>query len=143
MLKKLCKILLAGAALLAGAVVLPFLLGPAADDLALGRYRSEVLENLALPPGTGVVEVVSGCGNTSGTGNHTELYVGILVKTSLSEEAWAALCPDSRSVSAQGPDTPAMGGLGLSFAQLETAEGVYILEFSTPAPFSDFDLRGH
>lgn len=124
-------------------VILPFIAGPIIDNMALRHFKASVLKDLDLPPGTDIIETVSGCGNTGGTGNHTELYVAILVKSTLSEAEWEEYGLASHKVSADGAETWAMGCVGQSFSRIDNTDGLYILEYAKSAPCSDFDLRGH
>lgn len=140
-----CAAISLPAILLAGLLLL-FVGAIAVDELALPGYRQEVLDSLSLPAGAQVVETVSGCGNTGPTGNHTELYVAVLV----SAPDGAALrqqFPYLHDAAENGLSTGAMEQLGLVFTEPDTATGAqknyYILEFFKEAPMSDFDLRGH
>ena len=128
--------------LLIAMIVLPLVICPIIDNIALGRYESQILKELDLPPDAEVIEIIHGCGNTGGTGNHTEMYVGMLIKTSLSAEEWEEYHYQVYSTLTHGMETWAMGCVGLSFSEEYIAEGYYILEFIESAPCSEFDLRG-
>ena len=146
MLRKTAKIILiiflAVFFLLIAVIVLPFVVSPIIDNIALARYETQILEELDLPPDAEVIEIIHGCGNTGGTGNHTEMYVGMLVKTSLPAEEWEEYHYQVYSTLTHGMETWAMGCVGLSFSEEYIAEGYYILEFIESAPCSEFDLRG-
>lgn len=124
-------------------IILPFIIAPVIDNIALGRYRSQVLSELEMPTECMIVETVSGCGNTGGTGNHTELLVSVLVKSELVEDAFLEYYPHAYKADERDFETWAMGCVGLSFSTPEEEGNYYILEFIGSAPWSDFDLRGH
>ncbi len=143
MFKKIFRIIFALFIMLLALIILPFVIFPIMDNIALGNYKKEVLDTLNLPPNTEIVETISGCGNTGGTGNHTEMYVAILVKTTLSEEEWKSYSFISHDVLADGEKTFAMSLVGVYFSHIDDPEGYYILEYAREAPYSDFDIRGH
>lgn len=76
-----------------------------------------LLEELKLPADTAVAETIEGCGNTSGTGNHTELYVAVLLKTDLNEDALREYYPSALSAEECGWKTLAMVCVGVSFTE--------------------------
>jgi len=143
MLKKLFKIISILFIAFPAMIICLFFICPVIDNIALENYKKEVLNTLNLPPDTVIIEAVSGCGNTSGTGNHTELYVAVLVKTALSEHEWKSANAASHDVVSERAQTSAMSLVGVSFSQINDPEGYYIFEFTKNAPCSDFDLRGH
>lgn len=124
-------------------VILPFIIAPVIDNIVLARYRSQMINELELPADTEIVETVSGCGNTGGTGNHTELLVSVLVKSELNEDAFFEYFPHAYEAEECDFETWAMGCVGLSFSKPKEEGNYYILEFIKSAPCSDFDLRGH
>lgn len=144
--KRLLKVVLIFSLTIIAAIIIPFIAAPVIDDIALANYKKEVLSNLELPADTEVIEIVTGCGNTSGTGNHTELYVAILVKTDLTENDWKDYGISALDSGSNKTEPLAMGCIGLSFDLDEEdgfADGYHILEYSKSAPCSMFDLRGH
>lgn len=143
MIKKVFKMIFLLFIVLLAMMILPFLICPIIDNAALRNYKKEVLNTLKLPQNTEVIETVGGCGNTSGTGNHAELYVAVLVKTTLSENKWKSYYTVSHDVSLDGEQTFAMSLVGLYFSHIDNPEGYYILEYAKEAPCSDFDLRGY
>lgn len=143
LLKSVCKIFVILFLVLFAALVLLFVLSPVIDDIALNHYEEETTSALELPPDTKIIGTVSKCGNTSGTGNHTEMYLAVLVKTSLSEKTWNEYGFISHSVSADGEQTYTMKVLNLDFPHMDEPDGCYILEYAEDAPCSSFDLRGH
>ncbi len=80
--------------------ILPFFLCPLLDDIVLIKYRSGNLKTLnnELPDDVVIMEIVSGCGNTGGTGNHTDLYVSVLVTAPFSETEWETIGYEPHSV---------------------------------------------
>lgn len=143
MLKRTLKIILVVLIALPVLIILPFFAGEVIDNIALSNFKTQFINNLSLPPDTFIVETVSGCGNTGGIGNHTELYVGVLVKTSLSSSEWDKYRFASHKVSDDGMSTRSMRLLGLSFPNIDGTDGFYILEYSKKSPCSDLDIRGH
>ena len=141
-----CAVIGLPAALLAGLIAL-FLGAVVVDELALPGYRQGVLDSLSLPAGAHVVETVSGCGNTGPTGNHTELYVAVLVSAEEGADALRRQFPYLHDAAKEGLSTDVMDRLGLAFTEPSTATGAqkdyYILEFAKEAPLSELDLRGH
>ena len=141
-----CAIISLPALLLAGLIAL-FIGAIVVDELALYGYRQEVLDSLSLPAGTQVVETASGCGNTGPTGNHTELYVAVLVTAEGGADELRQQFPYLHDAVEDELSTGSMEQLGLAFTEADTAAGAqkdyYILEFFKEAPLSDFDLRGH
>ncbi len=118
------------------------------NDFSCSVYRNKIEDSLANISEVNVLQVVSGCGNSSGTGNHTDLYVAVLVETSLFEEdlknkitnvSWI------HNVEQDGNSTLAMEIIGLNFneAKFNSNLNYYILEFAKASPFSAFDMRGH
>lgn len=124
-------------------LILAVFLSPMIDDMALSGYRDDILQSLALPENAAVVETVSGCGNSSGTGNHLEMVVGVLVRSDLDADEFTALFPDAFPVWEQDFSTEAMRLLGLNLPKMEEAGRYYYLEYIASAPCSALDLRGH
>ena len=144
--KLIKKILIVTVFAIIAAIIFPILSALIIDDVALIHFRNEFISSLELPPDTEIVEVVSGCGNTSGTGNHIEMYVALLVKTGLSEDEWEELGTNAHNPRTDSPNWSwAMECLGLSFEHegYHFAEGFYIFDKVKSAPCSIFDLRGH
>ena len=60
-------------------------IGPSLNDARSETIKRELSE-ISLPPSSEIVEIASYCGNTSGTGNHVEIWAGVLIHTDLPEE---------------------------------------------------------
>jgi len=59
--------------------------GPALNDARASSIEKE-LSRIELPPETEIIETASYCGNTGGTGNHVEIWAGVLIRSELTEE---------------------------------------------------------
>ena len=123
------------------------------NDMALSEYQAQVVQDLVLPEGTTVEEYISACCNSSGTGNHTDLYVAVLIKSTADYETLSEKVKNSFAeedtycnihvVEKNGSETLAMKTADISFSKkIEQPTGYYILEFNKRAPLSLFDLRG-
>lgn len=58
---------------------------PAINDARAAEIEKEMI-SMELPPETQAIETASFCGNTSGTGNHVEIWAGLLIQSELNEE---------------------------------------------------------
>lgn len=58
----------------------PLVIAPLRNDLAADRLLKELLADAELPPEASVVETAAWAGNSSGTGNHVELWAGLLIR---------------------------------------------------------------
>ncbi len=117
------------------------------NNRACSKYRSEIEARLANVADITVLQVVNGCGNSSGTGDHTDLYVAALVKANSREDAIERAFPDAMDVRAvvdEGERTLAMKLINLSFDEenYDDSKNLYIIEFSKRTLFSSLDLRG-
>lgn len=87
-----------------------------------------------------------GSGNTGGTGNHTEIWVAILIKTELSEQEIEEFYNrDVQKVDKENQKTFVMN-TDQNFSSLQGISdytGYYIVEYIGVPVFSFFDLRGH
>ena len=144
-------VIIAGIVLI-GIIVCAIKLPMYINDKALARYETQVLQNLVLPDDAVVEEYISACCNSSGTGNHTDLYVAVLVKSTVDYETIKQSIDgfsleDTNcfvyDVARLGDKTLAMEITGISFSKdIENAENYYIIAFNKRAPMSWFDLRG-
>jgi hypothetical protein len=106
------------------------------------------LEDLSLPKNTIIVNTVSFVGNTSGTGNHTEIYTCALVKSTLSIDEINDIFKPVTIIKAdeQKLKTNAMANHNLSFNELVSADApnqYFLIEWIDDAILLTFDLRGH
>ncbi len=122
------------------------------NDRACLEYRKEIEASFIDMPEVAVLQVVSGCGNSSGTGDHTDLYVAVLVETGLDKENLEKEISDIaeiHDVRETGDKTFAMDMIDLSFEEENYTDNAnyYIIEFLKESPFagtplSALDLRG-
>ncbi len=115
------------------------------NDVACLIYKNEIKNNLAEISELNVIEILNACGNSSGTGNHTDLYVAVLAETNLTEADIKNKISDVDLIydtEKNTYSTLAMRTMNLSF-KLKSKQKSYILEFHKPSPCSDFDFRGH
>ena len=116
------------------------------NDAYLPSFRKEVLENFTLPEGSEMVEYVSSCGNSSGTGNHTDLYVVVLIESDLDYVTLAEHFKEDehfwrmQNVKEHGEHTIGMGCMGLKFeTEFDEPDKYFILEYNKSAML---DFRG-
>lgn len=132
---------------------------PFVNDIRVVMFANEV-QKYPLPDKTSIIETIYGCGNASGSGNHTEMWTALLIKTELSPEEiylFYKLNGDDYTfldyhvvfkVDAQHKDTFIMKQMNKKFKCLESIEntdGYYIAERlqGLDSYSSYFDLRGH
>lgn len=135
----------AGLLLLAAAVLLPLsacayglVIAPLRNDRAAARLLDGLLAEL--PPETEIVETAVWAGNSSGTGNHVEIWAGVLNRSGAGFPAEALRgCPwDTVTQS----DFPATADPQALFPALpEGWEGYFIYGRSGEAA-TQWDLRG-
>lgn len=112
-----------------------------ASQIEKGFYKLE------LPAGAELVEVSSFVGNTSGTGNHTEIWAGMLIRSGLAEEDIRGYFRDYDVWVVPGDLTahePYAEGF-ISFTALAgkaSGAGYYVVSGYYDA-FTQMDLRGH
>lgn len=99
------------------------------NDYNLAKYTKEVLNSIDLPEKTEMVEYVAGCGNSTGAGDHTDLYVAILLKSELSWQELSKTFGRVHIVETRGDKTLAMDIIGLEFKTNTGDNGYYIVEF--------------
>lgn len=126
-------------------IACPVFFAPLRNDLAADRLLKEVLADLRLPPEASVEETAAWAGNSSGTGNHVELWAGVLVQYGGPEEnapgqpaedlrGWTSAAGFPRSV---GPEE-----LFSTLAERDSWNGYYILGTYGEAA-TQWDIRGH
>lgn len=100
------------------------------------------MSDMALPADTELVEVNSYVGNTSGTGNHIEIWAGILIHTALDEDTVHNYF-DGFTVLAVPNDLKYLDYIQLqSLNENDAASGYYVISKYYDA-FTQMDLRGH
>ncbi len=128
-------------------IVSLYIIFPILNDIKANRLATDWAENIALPDNTEIVEVISGSGNTGGTGNHTEIWAGILIKSNLSsDEVNAFFGSDVFVVDKSNTRTFIMSLMNKKFSYLDIStdyDDLYIIEIIDEAVSSEFDLRGH
>ena len=147
MIKCIKKVLIALIILMSIIIISPFFIFPVLNDMKAEKLANE-LRSAQLPDKTEIIEVLSGCGNTSGAGNHTEIWAGMLIKTELLEQDILEIFGTTKvqKVSSDRRYTFIMGNLDKSFSSLNNRtnlDGYYIIEWVDGAVSSFFDLRGH
>lgn len=127
------------------------------NDIAGLIYRIEITADLAKISETEVKQVISGVGHTCGNGDHTELWLGVIVRSDLSCEE---IQTDLRNMGYPVSDSYYIDTVVVNdFTQLYTSEaminlhkqfdlsdvadtdGLYIIEFNKTAPCF-LDIRG-
>ncbi len=111
------------------------------NDIKAHRIEKD-LSDMALPADTELLEVGSFVGNTSGTGNHIEIWAGILVHTDLDENTIRDCFKDFTVLSVPD-DLKYLDYIQFqSLNEKETANGYYVIGKCFNA-FTQMDLRGH
>ena len=116
------------------------------------KLTQEML-NAPLPNKTELIELFSGCGNTSGTGDHVEIWIGLLVKSELSKRELLEFYRNSyKYIEVYEVTTKTeleycyfiMDRLGISFENLKNVshDDGYFIVGRTESPASSFDIRG-
>jgi len=130
-------------------MIAPFFIFPFMNNIKAKRLANELLCS-KLPDQTEIIEVLSGCGNVSGTGNSTRIWAGMLIKTRLPDidvfEFYKKTRAGVQKADSREKDTLTMGNLGKTFLHLSDInefDGYYIVEWVDDAVSSYFDLRGH
>lgn len=139
MMKRILKrLLLLFSAVLAFLLFFNFIGGALCNDIRASRLEKGYA-SLPLLPDTKRIEVSSFVGNTGGTGNHTEIWVGMLIQSSLSAKELAQYFPD---------DDVSAAPLEEGWARFDAlvgespGEGFYVVSNYYDA-FTQADLRGH
>ena len=119
------------------------------DNIACTVYKNRIIKSIMLPENAIVIDTVSGCGNTSGTGNHTESYVAVLVKsdTPLNRSELSKTVNvkfDDFDVFSFKEPTFTPGAVSVSFvlSEEQNIDDYYVLWFCRRAPMSWLDIRG-
>ena len=135
--------------------IIGLIAGPAVNDAKADKIE-KAFQKLEMPAQTELVETVSFCGNTSGTGNHVEIWSGFLVKSELSKtelQEWYmdAKIPDRtyepmvwsvpEDLTMHYPEPHSFIHFA-HFNGMTEAKGYYIIGGYFDAP-TQMDLRGH
>lgn len=109
---------------------------------AKARQIEKDMSDMALPADMELVEVSSYVGNTSGTGNHIEIWAGILIRTDLDEDTVRGYF-DGFTVLAVPNDLKYLDYIQFqTLNENDTANGYYVVGKYYDA-FTQMDLRGH
>lgn len=130
------------------AVAISFCLPYWVNDISCYLYKNKIEDEVFANSKVKVLQVINGCGNSSGGGNHTDLYVGILIETVLSKDELLYEFSDVRyvyNIEKRGEKTLAIKNMNLRFDEQKYSDNqdYYILEFIKESPCSEFDMRGH
>ena len=117
-------------------------IGPLRNDWAADLLRDDFVSGLALQPGETLVETAAWAGNSSGTGDHTELWAGALIFCGEESGSGAPLDRDAPSWERPGPSTADLEELFPALAALEDWNGYYVRETYGNA-VTQWDIRGH
>lgn len=132
--------------LLFAAVFYHFIGGALCNDIKASQIEKSFLR-MYMPSGTECVETTSFVGNTSGTGNHTEIWAGMLIHSTLSKEELGGYFKDyaihTISECMEDPflDSLRFSVLSDSFSK-EQNNGYFVVGNYYEA-FTQSDMRGH
>ena len=136
------------------ALILPFVLlfglfavPVAVDNIACAAYAKRAKKAVILPDGAVILDVRHACGNTSGTGDHTEMVAALLIESKVPL--------DAEDLSAQSGvqffvmpyssfeyDTPWLKWIGIEFNVQTADDNYYVVVALKSAPMSWLDIRG-
>jgi len=134
------------------AIIAVFLVFIKLNDIKTEKLTNEML-NGPIPNSTEVIEIISGCGNTTGTGNDVEIWIGLLVKSELSKEELLKFYRNLYGKDIQVYEVAAdssrysltMDILKIEFNSLKNLSNYdnhFIIERPEEAVFENFDFRG-
>ena len=140
-------------------IIAPYFIVPVLNDARTSIITNEVA-SLPIPERTEILEIVSGFGNTSGTGNHTEIWIGMLLKSELSKDeiqdfftkTYQFRYPGDRSsietysVKEDRHYSLVLSLIGKDLKKLKSDtdhDGYFVVGITENAISSFFDLRGH
>ena len=116
------------------------------DNIACARFEKSWSEHISLPDGVKILDTASLCANTSGTGDHTEMIVLILVESDgNTDPAEIEIAAGSDFVMLPYDSSKKMfvtKPLGEMFKGQPDADNRYVLITSRDAPMSHYDIRG-
>lgn len=139
-LKRVLLGLLAAALLPLSACAYGLFIGPLRNDRAADRLLNQLLAEL--PPETEIVEAAAWAGNSSGTGNHVEIWAGVLNRSGAgysAEELWD--CSGETLIRFEFPNTADPRELFPTLAAADSREG-YFVYGRRGAAVTQWDLRG-
>ena len=116
-------------------------IGPLCNDWAADRLRDDLISGLELQPGEILVETAAWAGNSSGTGDHTELWAGALIFCDGESGHGTPLDRDTPSGDRPGPRTADLEELFPTLAALEDWDGYYLRATYGDA-VTQWDMRG-
>lgn len=133
---------------LAGAIcwsAVNFFIGPALNEKRAAEFEQE-LSAVDMPAGVELVEVHTFSGNTSGTGNHVEIWGGLLCRTEQDGASLRAEFPEMSCISLSeirdSGYSPTGYELFSKIGELPDPEHYYMLEAYEDA-VTQWDIRGH
>lgn len=128
-------------------IIVLFIIFPMLNNIKAGSLAHKWSKSLSVPNNIEIIEIIHGCGNTTGTGNHVEIWAAILIKTDLSSiEIKNYFGDEIFDVDKCNTQTHTMTILNKEFKILNDItehDGYYIVEKIEDSSFSIFDLRGH
>ncbi len=137
-------ILVAVAIMLVLLLASPYLI----DNISATNFENNIENKISVIENTTVEQIYSFCGNTAGTGNRTDIYVCVLVKTALKEDKFEEYLNDATvitKVDSAEIQTSTMSFVGIKFenAEFDKSQNYYIVEYFKKAPCSGLDMRGY
>ena len=134
-------------------VILPFAVifynfigGALCNDIKASQIEKSFLR-MDLPSGTECVETTSFVGNASGTGNHTEIWAGMLIHSTLSKEELGSYFEDCAiHTILECMEDPFLASLrfsALSDSSYEEQRSGYFVVGNYYEAFTQSDMRGH
>lgn len=134
-------------------VILPFAVifynfigGALCNDIKASRIEKSFLR-MDMPSGAECVETTSFVGNTSGTGNHTEIWAGMLIHSTLSKEELGSYFKDyaihTISECKEDPFLDSLRFSTLSDSSYEEQNSGYFVVGNYYEAFTQSDMRGH
>lgn len=113
------------------------------DDIACDGYRSEIENAVSGVSGIEVLDMLNGCGNVA-NGDHTDLIVGVLIKTDLTIEELKSKFSDAyRVISFDKLSVNTKLYQQFSKHTIDDTEQYFVLVYAKSAPFWFIDFRGH
>ena len=128
------------------AIFYNFIGGALCNDIKASQIEKSFLR-MDMPSGTECVETTSFVGNTSGTGNHTEIWAGMLIHSTLSKEELGSHFKDyamhTISECMEDPFLASLRFSALSDSSYEEQNSGYFVVGNYYEAFTQSDMRGH